>query len=105
MTYDLEASRCRGLLACIHRIQSNAAYARGFVNQIVRGASSVPGHHRPCGQRKTQRVRLIVEVQNDLPRHKHSPEYEVLSRADWKDLGRVGAATSLTRASLSTIVT
>ncbi len=102
------AFRRTGLLALsgVDGVQADAGDAGGFLDEVVGGANAVSGHHGTCGQCETQRVRLIIKVQNDLPRHRTLPGSELAAskaqlrtdhfRRRWRD--------ELARAELSLIV-
>lgn len=57
----------------VRGVQADAADAQCFLNQIVGDRRAFSRHHRARRQGKAQRISLIFEVQNDLPRHKNSP--------------------------------
>src|SRR5579863_3163558 len=75
-------------LSCVRGIQADAADPRRLLNQIVGHASSIARHYRTGSQCKSQRVGLILKIQNDLPGHRILPEFGLLATAFWKDLRR-----------------
>jgi hypothetical protein len=52
-------------------VQPDAGDSRRFLEQIISGASSVACHYGTRSEGEAQRVRLVVEIQNDLSRHKY----------------------------------
>ncbi len=67
----------------IHRVQPDARDAAGFLHQIAGELAAFPGHHRTRGQRETQSVCLILEIQNNLSRHSTSPRAEAPFTRVW----------------------
>ena len=55
----------------IHCVQPDASHTRSFLHQIAGELGGFARHYRTRGQGKTQRVCLILEIQNDLSRHRH----------------------------------
>ena len=59
----------RFLPASIHSIQANTRDSRCFLHQVARELAAFAGHYLTSGQGKTQRIRLIFKIKNDLSRH------------------------------------
>jgi hypothetical protein len=59
----------RFILSLVGGVQANSGDSRGFLHQVVGRARSLSRHDRPCGQSKTEGVRLVVKIENYLSRH------------------------------------
>ncbi len=55
----------------IHRIEADAGYSRCAFHQRARELATLAGHHGTRGQGKAQGICLILEVENNLSRHRY----------------------------------
>ena len=67
-------------ISCVHGVEADARDPRGFFEQFLGKPATFPCHDRPRGQRETEGICLIFEIQNDLSRHNTSPWARRLSR-------------------------
>jgi len=85
-------------------IQADAVHSRCLLYQILGNLSAFSGHDRARRQGKAQSVLLILEIQNDLPGHKNSPECKAAFTLRPGKIFDVGAPTSVTQVELLSIV-
>jgi hypothetical protein len=57
------------LAAGICGIKTYAGYSRSFLHQVARELTTFSCHDLTRGQRKSERIRLILKIENDLSRH------------------------------------
>src|SRR5579864_6316309 len=64
-------------------VEPDSHRPRRLFHELAAEVGTIPGHHRACGQSKAQRIRLILEIQHDLSRHRTSPDKGRLAGSEW----------------------
>lgn len=62
--------RARFAFSRVAGIQPNPAHPSRLLYQLMRGLPTVPRHHASGSQSKAQSIRLVLEIKNNLARHK-----------------------------------